>query len=72
MKTRLFKYFVAYPLAIIWLAVSIMPTYDHWRGVALTKLCAVKAAEDETRIAQMMGELAKVKIPALALPDVGM
>lgn len=69
---RLIKYFIAYPIAIIWLAVSIVPTYDHWRGVALTKLCAVHETEQETRMASMMGELAKVKIPALALPDVGM
>lgn len=63
---------IAVPLAICYVYVSAMPTYTHYRGLALTKLCAVKAAEDETRMAAMMGELAKVKIPALALPDVGM
>lgn len=72
MIRRIIFWAIAVPLAICYVYVSAMPTYTHYRGLALTKLCAVKSAEDETRMASMMGELAKVKIPALALPEVGM
>jgi len=72
MIRRITFWSVIVPLAICYVYISAMPTYTHYRGIALTKLCAVKAAEDEARMAAMMGELAKVKIPALALPEVGM